>query len=670
MNPVETLFSVRCFGRWSLLGVAVLVLAACQNPLPKTGPIPAVTLPADADGYAIDRFVVHRLLTGTDRRAWVDQWIAAPLPDDVVSLRVRLNLMVRDDQWAQAWRTVTQLENLDPPSDQITRENRQMWSETAGFLIDWWQDPLARRIVERRPDAAPGNLRSLAFRWQEKVGLEEVDAWLVECQQNARRLRVVSPAAEFEFRPPSPEDRYWLATRHGLYRWLEFETQLLAQLESRARDQSNNREAQLDYLWVARHHQPRPRPEAAWVVDHFQNTGAYDAFRLGETVTRWGWPADGAVLLKRSLVTAFNDADEAALRARSRLSAVWRAPVPRDELERSLRWETRHALVEAYVKSDQADLAQPIVEALAAESDQDVPPSLAQLAGLTQASTGQRVIETRLLDAEPENKDDPAYWKRRAQYFEGRSEWTEAESAYRLALKKTPLHDSAPQLKPSAYARASAVSNLSFFYKRQQRSTEGRDLVFTELAEVDPAHPYATRLVDQLWHNHRRAITVDRKLLWDWLAATDDWRFRGSHVLMLMADNGKPEPRREKFADQRPQVWSQAEALAAGSPNRSATLGWLMSKHDPARALTLLEYAAQNIEPDERSRVRSHLMSAYESLNDFDRMRELWPETGQRFDSQETSRWLRRVAQAAEDQDHPSADHWRKLYRNLARQYE
>lgn len=414
-KPRSTLYfwAIRTF-----LLAGLLAAPACRvsNHAPSAAP-PAVSLNDTASFREADQYVVDQLLAGTDRGEWVDQWLSAKTPPDTPRRLVRLNLMVRDGRWGEARDTLRAF------MKHANEYDRGRMDDVAAFLIDWGHDNLAREVIENYPQRVPRNIRRMWGRWQERVGTPEVDDWLAARQ-----------AATYEIdhqRGPNPyisqqqDVGYWISQRVNFINDHASHAALLDECYRRAQAAPQHLQHVFDWIYIAQVRPPKPAapegglavlfpepeplPMADWIVGYAEQLSAYHAYVLGKRVERSPWPDVAARVLEHALATPYTDADQSVLRriTRTCVNGLYRAMPTREQQERSLRRETRAALARAYVKSGQAERAQPILEALIAEYGDDLPRSLITLSGQTQSATGQRVIQNRILDAEPESQDKP-----------------------------------------------------------------------------------------------------------------------------------------------------------------------------------------------------------------------------------------------------------------------
>ncbi|MBN1488272.1 MAG: hypothetical protein JXA69_00010 [Phycisphaerae bacterium] len=518
------------------------------------------------------------------------------------------------------------------------------------FLIDRQDDDLARATIDHLPTARPGRgyvlVRRMAAGWEPQHIVspwERTDRWLVNWETAAREKlaqRKLQPWHEDEI------EFYWFRLRVRLHQEVNNIPWLMKEMEEQLRRNPGDSAAAHRCVTLSR--SVDPPLSLKWLLDVVRPEGAYDAYRLGE-VLAGPWPGMAVTMFERSLTLPLTDADEAAM---NRLSAMtWQ----RKDLERSLRWQTRAALAEAYQKNDQADKAQSLIESLATESSAEVPPGLAALAGRVQATTGARVIERRILEQEEAKADSPEYWTNRARYFVGRGEHEQADEAYRKALALSPLDPDSPRFKDMTFRRSQTLSAYVPYLQRQKGDAVAIALIWNEFDSVSPNSEYARRMVNEMEWSFRAEVHVDNVRLWVWLAARPTWDHLERSVLHQIAGGAKPQ--HDGDTDRRDEVWAKAQPLVQDAhPSRAAMLGEVMTRHNAnGLAVPLLRDAIARLEDDDaKARATFTLFEAYLNLHDAKNAESLWPQARRRLTGDEIPDWLGRLIDAAETSQDPA----------------
>jgi tetratricopeptide (TPR) repeat protein len=633
---------------------------------------PVAAPPQQPEWWAVDRYVVETLLE-RDRGEWVQEMLAAPMPEDAVSQMVRFNLLVRHGEAnvpgsrpSACEQTLAALARHDHAA--LNGE----WSQIVDFLIDRKDDDLARAAIHHLPTAQPGwgyvLVKRMVDGWEPLHIVstwERTDRWLVSWQTAAM--------AKLAQREPQPwrggDDDYWFALRVQLHQQAKTIPWLAETMQKELR--ANPGDAAAAIRCVTLSHSVDPPQSPQWMLDVVKPAGAYDAHRIGEALAG-PWPGIAAAMFERSLALPFDDADEAAMRRLSAMSQRAIGPLQREDLERSLRWQTRAELAEAYQTSDQSAKAQPLIEALARESGEGAPPGLAELAGQVQAATGARVIEGRILEQEEAKADSPEYWTDRAEYFEGRGEHEQAEAAYRKALELSPLDHDPPRFKDTTFRRSLALGRYVRYLRHQHRDADALALIWRELDSVPPDTEYASRMVSEVWHAFSDELNVDNARLWTWLAARPTWEHLEDRVLHRIAERAGPTRRGDP--DHRGDVWAKALPLVKDAdPSRAAVLGWVMTRHHANdQAVPILRDAIARLEDGEaKQRATFTLFEAYLAMNDATNAEVLWPQARQRLTGREIPQWLGRMIDAAEQShDAATAQRLAKVRSNLDHRYD
>ena len=630
--------------------------------------VAAADVPLEAEWWAVDRYVVDTLLE-RDRGEWVQRVLTEPLPEDAAGLMVRFNLLVRHGEAAvpatrppEFERTLAALARHDSPT--LDHE----WSQLVDFLIDRKDDDLARLAIRHLPTARPGwgyvLVKRMGLEWEPQHIVstwERTDRWVLAWEEAARQK-----LAERDTPPrawPSDDDD-WFALRVQLHQQNGSVAYLAEQMERDLRANPGDVTAAIRCVTLS--HSVDPPVSPAWLVEAAKPGGMYDAYRIGEALSG-PWPGLAATMFERGLAAAFNEADEAAMRRLAMMQQRATGPRSREDLERSLRWQIRTELAEAYQESGQSGKAQPLIESLAAESGEAAPPGLAELAGQVQAATGARVIEGRILEQEEAKSDTPEYWVERGEYYEGRGEHVEAEAAFAQALQLSPLDPQEPRFKDTSFRRSLALGRYVRYLRGQQREADALALIYREFDAVAADSEYAQRLVNELWHGSSDELTVDNARLWTWLAASATWEHLEERVLYRIAERAGPSHRGD--ADRRGEVWAKALPLAKGADaSRATVLGWVMTRHHAdAEAVPLLRDAIARLNDDDaKQRATFTLFEAYLTLGDAKQAMALWPEARRRLTPREVPAWLGRMLEAAEGSgDAATAAELRRVRANL-----
>ncbi|MBB6429382.1 hypothetical protein [Algisphaera agarilytica] len=672
--------------------MAVVWLSGCgepQKPHQLRGPLPNVALPATSEfgQIDIDRYVVEELCGGKDREAWVEEWRAAMMPPDVTRLRVRLNLMVREVDWPERLATIdAMLKHPDLQDDRST----QIWNDTVEFLMSWWEDRLVQTILENRPDVQPylRKIQPFLDRWETREGLEVVDRWLEDQDLAANQLASAKllPQQYRLLRTHSPS--YWYRVRCEFNLRHSNAQGLIDRAHKEANADAANLQLALDYLHalcvVRESNRNLAAPSVEWFVSGYEPRGIVDLNTVGQALYRGGWAEESIILLQRSLTTPLSDEQyEDILEESARVRAVAsRHVLSKSQVEASIRTDAKHALVRAYLANKQPELAQPLVEELSKAESEGVSFSLAQISGRTQAVTGQRVVQQRILDAEEVSEDSPAYWRKRALYFQGRQEWDQADDAHQRIIGLTP--------RPMGYesdsrvfeSRVDVIKRYATFLARQKQTPEeASQLIWDEFHAADRLSPYARAMVELMPAHAPFTVHEQNAELWQWIESQPRWEKAERQLIGRMI-----RPRRkagtvtvQRVEDERvAALWPKLIPLAQDAdPTRAQVLGEiLLGRREYQRAQPLLENAQHRFPYDEagkrnRASVRRSLYKLYLATGQTARANDIWPEIRASLQPGQVPAALAKLTRIARDAgDTNTAKQWHDERANLAKKYD
>jgi len=371
----------------------------------------------------------------------------------------------------------------------------------------------------------------------------------------------------------------------------------------------------------------------AWLGDVLMPTRAIDAYHLGEMLVDRA-PAVAVRLLELALSMPLPDED---VRAVSRWQ---RASMPGEARRTLISW-FRQALVRAYQKIGRADDAQRIMEQLAAAGgDAPMSPHLAQVAGQVQASSGQRVIESRIRKQEAENDKSPRYWLSRASYFSGRGEDREAIDAFEKALSLAPS-ESEQRFKVPDVRNQVLMAYFNHLVKAK-RTDDAADLLRRELQQVPPETITAERAAYLVWtldSTHGHPVEPADPVLWRYLERRKEWDHAEEKLLWKMLERTLEAGRGAAF--------KSATALARGQhPTRAKNLGWILTRmNEPNRAIPLIEDAVARLtEKDDLRSARFNLLEAYLDTNRWREAEALFPHAAEQLGPKELVEWHQRLA--------------------------
>ena len=366
--------------------------------------------------------------------------------------------------------------------------------------------------------------------------------------------------------------------------------------------------------------------DVSWLAEVVKTDSAYEAFELA-LMLKEVYPEIAVKLLGKSLALDFTERDLQLLAERVFRTAAMTPNIKNPE--KQLRVWTKQALVEIYQKTNQARLAQPIVEELTATDMSDIQPIGAfYSAGAVQASTGMRVVEAKILKDEKARANSPAYWLDRAAYYSGRQENALVWNTYRQALEKFAY-------KPNDYgaslARLQILYSLKWFGENKYKK-ETTDVLRNEFLNARTQNDFQylfqlLRTISDDFDDLRDEFFVNTDLLPKVLAARAKWAYDEQYAISGVMESEKWD------AKKRDSVWNQLAELARRDiGGRAFKLADAMSNDkEELKAIPLLEECLK-IAPTEysgslnfdRDDVESALFENYIAIGDWQKAEKLW----------------------------------------------
>lgn len=361
------------------------------------------------------------------------------------------------------------------------------------------------------------------------------------------------------------------------------------------------------------------KQDISWLADVVAPASAYAAFAVGSLLKK-DYPPLAEKLFVKSLSLPYTEQDGKQLVYRGN-RFVPLLPAAKNP-EKQLRFRTKQELIDIYRKTNQPQLAQPIAEELAATETSDIETTYPHyLAGAVQAASGQRVVETKVLQVADGRQDSPEYWLNRISYYAGRRETDLVRQTFSQALDKFPY---VPNDLTSSFPRRRILYELRFFgSENSEKEIEGilRGEFAEARAETDANYLYELLwLINENFENLMNEFFVNADLLPQVLDARANWREDEKFVLVnvMRGENWN--------AEKRGNVWNRLSALAQKDvKNRAFALAEAMSSQgEYKKSVPLLEkslkIAPKKMEGDwyfERELVERALFDAYIGSGDW-----------------------------------------------------
>jgi hypothetical protein len=366
--------------------------------------------------------------------------------------------------------------------------------------------------------------------------------------------------------------------------------------------------------------------DVSWLAGTVQTDSAYTAFELA-IMLKEPYPALTAKLLLKSLALDFTERDRQMFAERVLRSAA--VDPNHKNTEKQLRVWTKQALVEIYQKTNQAMLAQPIVEELTTMDMSDIQPFNAfYSAGAVQSSTGLRVVEAKILKDEKQRENSPEYWLNRAAYYEGRREKAEVWNTYLRALEKFAYQ---PNDYGASLPRLQILYTLKW-YGKDNNEKPTSDILRNEFikARAKNDFPYLFQLLRMLSDDFEELhdeFFVNTDLLPEVLAARAKWSSEEIYAIGDVMESKKWDAKKRDF------VWNQLAELARRDVGGRAFMlaNAMSSAGEERRAIPLLEECLKIAPPEndgslnfDREDVQSELFDLYVKTGDWQKAEKLW----------------------------------------------
>ncbi len=620
------------------------------------------------DWWTIDGEVGRRLLT--EEKNLID-WGAELAASEASTSRdalVKLNVCMRaglDDEACDAVRTLWRLgpEKVD---------NYLLTSSYYDATDDYHAWDVGRTIVETfAPQIHEIALDNRLFKHyraednDERWSDEQFIAWLDARTESVRRYnRRQAAKADSDARQPGvsfyqtrPID-FWRQTRLRHLADMGRAEAELNKMAAAVRANPADAELTLEYLralMVLRGTNAAVEPEELhWMSGVCRPAKATDMRHIATLLVDLEQYRPAEVFFRRAIDTRVTD-DEIA-----RLAMMCQAMLPNQTHRLLFEVRVREDLAECLLKLGQTQRSQQImVEAADMRQKHDLPLN-PYLAGMVQAASGARVIEGRLREQEQENRDDPEYWRKRAEYYRGRNEPAEEEAAIRRGLALCPPGPQAPG-KASMQMRYWLLSSLTHFLIREKRPGEAVAILLNELKEVPIDAASSQGAARLLAYELENSIDPEEAILWDWLARRAKWDNPEERLLWRMLESVPPKNRAAYFA--------RAEKLAmkeGADASRAATLGWILNRMDEAaRSMPLLKHAVETADDDElKQQAAFTLFETHLDLKDWRAAESMFGLAEKRLSPSEDPEWLGRIALIAAQTGNPQDA--MRLFRRVA----
>jgi len=543
--------------------------------------------------------------------------VTASKPKTGYETLVKLSVLMRAGMTEAACRTVDELEELCP--DLGASQISQIYYQACDHFEAW---EVAQRMAEAYADNVMNlSLENRLLKHFDGSGwtFEEIDGWLAEM--------------------PAGHDSFWVKQRLRFHTVHGRAEKLVRELEDGVRDnpQDIDRAAAVRDVLMFADQARGEKWELSWLAELVKPKRAREAERIASRLQRLKQWNAASTFYSKAIEIPMTDKEA------TDIGMTYQAFMSVETLRAGFEAHVREGLAEALMKMGRNAEAQKWMVGAADIREEHNLGMNAVFAGAVQAASGARVIEGRIKEEERESKDDPKYWRKRAQYYGGRNEPDKQEEALRKALALTkPLL--LPERRSKGYAdmRSLVLWDYSRFLTRMNRDAEAVALLRKEISEVPAASESAKRAARLLAFDFEKLIRADDEVLWRWLGNRTRWEHRAKRLLWRMPENANRAEIDKYF--------SRAENLVEGTdPSKASKLGWIMNRMGHAkRSVRLLEYAVEKADDEEvKEEAGFALFESYLDVGDWARAEQIFPQARKRLTPTEAIDWYARIAVAA-----------------------
>ncbi|MCU0239155.1 MAG: hypothetical protein MUC29_06915 [Pyrinomonadaceae bacterium] len=457
-------------------------------------------------------------------------------------------------------------------------DKNQLYSVTQRAISR--NDLASRKIFHEKlfPDSSNG-VSEFIYAWQQKGDLSEIEEWL-------------------KSRVEKGED--WWAIWAGFQKSIGKQKEVIKQLTEKIKANPSDFDlvqAYLNYLpqirvtTMALTSRIYDDKDIAWLENVVESNTAYEAFEFANRLQQ-NYPKIAEKFYKKSLSLAYTEKDNVVFGKYAFRGASVSPNVKNPE--KQLRYWTKKGLINIYLKTNQANLAQPIAEELVKMDISDIQTDdIYSTAGSVQAVTEQRVIENKILQDEATNENSPTYWLNRAAYYGGRGETQKQFQTYLKALEKFPyqpnnIKGSSPRLYILSYFRSFTSDDE---YEVKITDTLRKELK-SAIAVKD--YKYIWQLINVLHDDSEELhdeFFTNTNLFTKAISTKKDWNLYDSYKIEIALESEKWNPeKKRKFVNE------LARLSRENLKERGFTLASILPKEDNKLAITLL-YECLKIAP-------------------------------------------------------------------------
>jgi len=618
--------------------------------------------------WAIDKEVGAQLLSGKKNLIDWAKELAASEPKTPYDAVLKLNVCMRAALDDDACAAVRSLWSMGPE----LADNSLLIGSYHKATDDYAAWDVARVIVETFAPRVHGfSLENRLFKHYRAKGNkqrwsdEEFIAWFDARIESVRRYDLEQQAKVDPMAKPPRFDPwrvgsidYWRRLRLQELAKMGRAGTELKQLEDSVRAHPADAGKAMEYLVVLNDLGNEHRhvgPEGLnWMADICRPARATDLQRIAMLLVDLEQYKPAETFFRRAIDTEITDGEL------EDLGMMCQAFLPEKTHRLLFQIGVREDLAKCLLKMGQPDLSQQVMIEAADMRLKHKLPLNPYLSGMVQNASSARVIEGRIREKEQEDKNDPNYWRQRAEYYRGRGEAGEEESALRRGLA---LCEPAPQAqgKASMQMRYFLLNSLVHLLASKQRAAESVRLLLKEMNEVpidSASSEGAARLLENYLPMH---LDADEPILWKWLAKREKWDNPEERLLWRIIESKSPETRDPYYAR------IEKLALSKGADaSRAATLGWILNRMgQAARSTAPLKHALKHAQDDELKQIVAFtLFETHLDLKDWRAAESIFDLAEKQLTPSEAPEWLGRIALLAAEKG--SAKNAMRIFRRVA----
>ncbi|MBC8871610.1 MAG: hypothetical protein H8E44_19465 [Planctomycetes bacterium] len=565
----------------------------------------------------------------------------------------KVNIFLRAGLYAEACDAVDELWQFDPEIDRSVIDNLYYRARKDGawdfalVLVETFAPRIVNISLDEQLFIEHGS-ESEPKPWSPQRKLDWIDAKIEKViayeQERAKTAEPNDRAEQFRGYFQSGASVFWWRQRLCQLARMDLHEAELDRLAGFVRARPTDTQATMNYLSAIGHLDNQGRyslkpNQLDWMGEVFRPPLATDMRNIAEMLMDKHQPKAAEPLLRRAIDSPLGAQDI------ERVSWMYAARLSEERHRQLFAVDVREKLAQCLLALNQADRAQEIMIEAADMREKHNLPLNAHLAGTVQMASGAQVIEGRIRQREPLDENSPKYWRERAQYYRGRNETTEEETALRRGVELCEDRFNETD-RPTLNEHYWLYSDLTAFLIRNHREQEAVRLTLDVIDKYAKSYPrLAEGAVGQMTGRHlSKHLRADEEILWRWLEAQDVWDYHEERLLRRILGQTTGMPKGKYIT--RAERLAMADGVDASA---ASTLGWIVNRMDmPARSVPLLRHAIKQATKDDLMEETSFtLFESYLDLKDWRQAEAIFPVAERRLAPSEDPSWLGRIATIA-----------------------